>query len=137
MPPVDGLDEFLTPNNMVNANDEPEEDPTEDDSATDPLSMLKPVAVSAMNRMENNWKKAIPRIRGDYGKIAEHYGKYEDFVRRAMGPVVESAELGLNCTPSELTDRFVSRHMAELKAVDADKLEGVHAVDARTFDLLQ
>lgn len=112
---INGLDEFLTPNNMVNV-DNPENDSDEqgedvEEPSVEINSKLAPLVRSIAERMSNNEKKSVKDKPVE--KVAQFYKDYPQFINRTAMPVAESISANLDCSATDFVAKFADRHIAK------------------------
>jgi len=93
----DGLNDFLTPVNMVDV----KETPTDE----------APLVDSVAERMASSERRQLERIGDDIDKVSAFYNDYPQFIERNLMPLATAIEDGLDCTAAEFVADFSKRHI--------------------------
>lgn len=134
---VEGLDEFLTPNNMVNSTDSVQDEP-DDDEPEEIRSNIAPLVRSIAERMASNERKRVQSKSAE--KIDAFYRDYPNFIARIAMPVAEGLSASLNCQPEEFVINFADRHIEKQLRQTGTSLDDLvideSAIEATFYEVL-
>jgi len=112
MEQVEGLDQYLTPNNMVNSETQPSVDPDDDEDDSRQLAKrIEPLIKSIAERMASAERRLLERVDNDAKKVGEFYDTYPEFISRLATPTALTIEDQLNCTAEQFMANFAQRHI--------------------------